>query len=61
MPVGVNLDDLFAQMVERYGETEAKAWWKWLTTSWRGWGQDGWRRVDKARTSCADLKRTGPP
>lgn len=61
MPAGVNLDDLYGLMVEHFGEAEARAWWKWLTTSWRGWGTDGWKRVDKARASCDDLKRTGPP
>lgn len=56
MPAGVDLDDLFAQMVERYGEAEAKAWWRWMTTEWRGWGRAGWKRVDAARASCHDGK-----
>src|SRR6478736_8488858 len=59
MPAGVDLDGLYVLMVEHFGEKEAKAWWSWLTTSWRGWGQDGWKRVDKARASCDDLKPKG--
>ena len=51
MPAGVDLDALHGAMIDAFGEEAAKAWRGWLN-SWRGWGQEGWRRLDAARAAC---------
>lgn len=62
MPAGVDRDQLLSWLGDTFGEEAAGAWWKWFSTTWRGWGQDGWKRVDAARDSCATLTPpTGPP
>lgn len=60
MPAGVDLDATYVWMVQTFGEDVAKRWWKWFGVDHRGWGGDGWKRVDKARESCIDLKPKGP-
>lgn len=52
MPAGVDLDVLHGAMIDTFGEDAAKTWRAWLN-GWRGWGQEGWRRLDMARAGCA--------
>lgn len=52
MPAGVDREALYGWMVQTFGEDAAKAWWKWFSTDHRGWGQEGWSRLDKARANC---------
>lgn len=51
-PGGVGEADLYRGLVAAHGETWARAFWKWLTTSWPEWGRAGWGRVDTIRMGC---------
>lgn len=52
MPPGVDREALYLYLVDSFGEETAKAWWKWLSVDFRGWGREGWTRLDNARKAC---------
>lgn len=55
MPDGVDLAVLQAAMIRLFGEDAALRWKRWFETTHRGWAQEGWRRLDRARAQppCA--------
>lgn len=40
---------MYAALFTAFGEERANAFWQWFTTDWRGWGREGWQRLDAAR------------
>lgn len=60
-PVAPKGDFSFEEMVSdasaRYGPAYAKAFGQWLGVDYKNWAEEGWRRLDAARTRCVKNNR----